>query len=858
MGWVDNLDDLHSVRTVGVDLGAAPSIGIFTDMRDASGGGESNFSQQVDNLRIVYEDDTDPYPEDPVRFPRQVENLDRGIVAVRRSSSQVYVGWRLLGNEDPNTQFIVYRSANGGSPIRLHLNPITTSTNFVDSTANTSLENTYFVRAIVDGVEQDSLGSFTLAASSPVQQHIDIPIQKPAGGVTPAGEAFHYDAVSGGSQGLTDASVGDLDGDGQYEVIVKWEPSNKSDNQFGEGFTGNTYLDAYTMEGQMLWRIDLGINIRSGQQYTPFLVYDFDGDGRSEVVLKTADGTVDGLGTVIGDSQADWREPVGATLEGQVVTGPEFLTVFDGLTGAALVTVDFPLERQTLNSWGDDFGNRSERYMAAVAYLDGERPSIVWTRGIYGPSSQPQSPTARNEQVAFDWRDGQLTQRWRFNAVTGGANNDFVGEGAQSLSVADVDGDGFDEIIYGAAVVDHDGTLLYATGLGHGDALHVSDLVPSNPGLEIFMPHEDATGNGGVGASLRDAMTGQLIVTIPGSGDVGRGLAADIDPNSPGYEIWATSNETIYSSEDGSQLGPIVNQHRNRLYNFAIWWDGDLSRELLNEDSIWKWNTSSGAENVILEAWQDGAAQSVEGKWTPALQADIFGDWREEVIWRNETNTELQIWTTTDSASNRIHTLMHDTQYREAIAWQNVGYNQPPHPSFFLGAGMDDPPQPLIYFAGQLEGDFDGDDDVDGADFLQWQRGFPNQYDQNDLADWQSNYGSTSSPVIAASSNPEPALAGVSTESSTIAVLAADSDVVDAALTVALADDESLTSDEEAHEEYIVPVVRGLAIPRRDDFGVDSQDGQSSDESSVTEGTNLRSHRFGNLLDNVFEDWQLA
>ena len=745
MGWIDDTDALHQVRTITEDLGANPSIGVFTDMRDDSGGNTSDFDQTVDNLRIVYEDD--PYPANPVQFPRQVEDLNRGVVAVRKNSSDVYISWRQLGTDPSDVAFEVYRSEDGGLPVKLTWqDPVTNTTDFVDSFANLSADNAYYVRPIIGGIEQAPSESFTLPASAPVQQHIDIPIQKPAGGVTPAGESYDYNAVSGGSQGLTDASVGDLDGDGQYEVIVKWEPSNKSDNQFGEGFTGNTYIDAYSIDevspgNHLLWRIDLGINIRSGQQHTPFLVYDFDGDGRSEVVIKTADGTVDGQGTVIGNALADWREPVGATLEGQVVTGPEYLTVFDGLTGAELSTVDFPLQRDTLNSWGDDFGNRSERYMAAVAYLDGQRPSIVWTRGIYGPSSQPQSPTARNEQVAFDWRDGQLTQRWRFNAVTGGANDAFVGEGAQSLSVADVDGDGFDEIVYGAAVVDHDGTLLYATGLGHGDALHVSDMVPSNPGLEIFMPHEDATGNGGIGASLRDAMTGALIVSIPGTGDVGRGLAADIEPLSPGYEIWATSNETIYSSEDGSQIGPIPNVHRNRLYNFAIWWDGDLSRELLNEDTIWKWNGTS--ETAILEAWQDGAAQSVEGKWTPALQADIFGDWREEVIWRKDDNTELQIWTTTISATNRMYTLMHDTQYREAVAWQNVGYNQPPHPSFFLGTGMADPPEPVIYLAGQ--GDFNVDGNVDGLDFLQWQRGVGTIYDQNHLADWEANYGAPAS-----------------------------------------------------------------------------------------------------------------
>lgn len=739
LGWVDDVDNLHSIRTVSLDLGNSPAIGIFTDMRGSS------FSQTVDNFRIVHEEEIS-YPENPVRFARQVEDLDRGLVAVRRSASQVYLGWRLLGNEASNTGFNVYRSANGASPIRLQIDPITSSTNFVDATANLAVDNTYFVRAVVNGVEQASSESFTLPASSSIQQFLTIPLQTPAAGVTPIGENYTYEA--------NDASVGDLDGDGDYEIILKWEPSNKTTNA-ADGYTGNTYVDAYTLEGSLLWRIDLGINIRSGPHLTQFLVYDFDGNGRSEVVMRTAPGTVDGLGNNVilpgDDPNADYR-PTSGTLQGIPNSGPEYLTVFDGLTGGELATVTFPLERQTLDSWGDNFANRSDRYLAGVAYLDGVRPSIVWTRGIYGPAS---GYSARNELVSFDWRDGQLTQRWRFNAVSGGANSEFVGEGAQSLSVADVDGDGFDEIVYGAAVVDHDGTLLYATELGHGDALHVSDMVPSRPGLEIFMPHESANSNGNVGASLRDAMTGEIIFASYGEGDVGRGVAADIDPNSPGYEVWSVYDETLYSS-DGQVLGTMPFEAQAALYNYAIWWDGDLTRELLNGETIY--NYDGPGYSTILRAWQQGAENTNDGKRTPALQADLFGDWREEVIWRTADNTQLQIWTTTITANNRIYTLMHDTQYREAIAWQNVGYNQPPHPSFFLGAGMDDPPTPLIYFGGTLNGDYNGDDVVNAADYTVWRDGLASQnlaadgdrngvVDQADYQVWRNNFGAIAAPA---------------------------------------------------------------------------------------------------------------
>ena len=860
LGWVDHLGDLHSVRTVVADLGEAPSIGIFTDMRDRSGGGESSFNQTVDNLRIVSVED--PYPENPVRFPRQVENLDRGIVAVRRSSSQVYVGWRLLGNEDPDTQFVVYRSANGGAPIRLHLDPITTSTNYVDATVNLSLENTYSVRAIVDGVEQPSLGSFTLPASSPVQQFLSIPLLTPANGVTPLGENYSYEA--------NDASVGDLDGDGDYEVILKWEPSNKTSNA-ADGFTGNTLVDAYTLEGQFLWRIDLGINIRSGPHLTQFLVYDFDGDGRSEVVMRTAPGTKDGLGNDIilpgDDPDADYRETSGS-LEGIVVSGPEYLTVFDGLTGGELATTMFPLERQTLESWGDNYANRSDRYMAGVAYLDGERPSIVWTRGIYGPAA---GFSARNEQVALDWRDGQLTQRWRFNAVTGGANSEFVGEGAQSLSIADVDGDGFDEIVYGAAVVDHDGTLLYATELGHGDALHVSDMDPSNPGLEIFMPHEDASGNGMVGGSLRDAMTGELISSIPGTGDIGRGVAADIDPNHPGFEYWVVTGDPapgggpVHNAQDGY----LYQSPSNMFTNFVIWWDADLSRELLDRTTISEWNNPGRSnfdldpETSGLQWFAAGASDNNDSKQTPVLSADIFGDWREEVVWRRSDNSELLIYTTIISASNRIYTLMHDTQYREAIAWQNVGYNQPPHPSFFLGAGMDDPPQPLIYFAGQTEGNFDGDGDADGADFLAWQRDYSSQYDQSALAEWEANYGITESSPAQELADSESAFAAAPLDASSATSVGVDTQLIDAALAVQSQPDESRRAVSLEFETGVtIPVPFAPVISHQNDIR-DRAHEQMQEipgplDSYQPDEASWRREGLGVLMDDIFIEWRMV
>jgi rhamnogalacturonan endolyase len=629
---------------------------------------------------------------------RQVEDLNRGVVAVRRSSSQVYIGWRLLGNDPTDVAFNLYRSANGGQASKLNLDPLQLTTDFVDSTATLSLANQYFVRAVIDGVEQQPSESFTLRAAAPIQQYLDVPLQRPAGGTTPDGVTYTYNA--------NDASVGDLDGDGQYEIILKWDPSNAKDNA-NAGFTGNVYIDAYNLDGTPMWRIDLGRNIRAGAHYTQLMVYDLDGDGRAEVATKTAPGTVDGLGNpvLLGSDlvTADYRNGTG-----YVLTGPEYFTVFDGLTGAALDTVPFEVTRGSVGLWGDTSGNRVDRFTAGVAYLDGTRPSLVFGRGYY----------ERSTLSAWDYRNGQLTSRWIFDSEDATPDPTYEGEGAHSLSIADVDNDGRDEVIYGAAVIDDDGTGLYSTGLGHGDALHVSDMIPSRPGLEIFMPHENVDDNGNIGASVRDAETGELIFSIFGDGDIGRGVASDIDPNHPGYEYWATTSNPGENSKIYNSAGAAIYDAGNVFYNFLVWWDADLSRELLDEETIANWN-SPGRSNLLV-AWQQGADANNGTKSTPSLSADILGDWREEVIWRRSDNSSLMIFTTTAPANNRLVTLMHDTQYREAIAWQNVGYNQPPHPSFFLGTGMVDPPRPKIYFAGELGGDYSRDGVVDAVDYTLW------------------------------------------------------------------------------------------------------------------------------------------
>ncbi len=721
------------------------------------------FTGSINELRI-YDDARGPAdvakdaadgPSTLTRSPlvRQMEYLDRGMVVVRRSSTQAYVGWRLLGTDPADVAFNLYRSAGGGAPVKLNATPLTQTTDFVDSTANFSVSNSYFVRPVVSGVEQDASPDFTLAAAAPVQQYLNVPLQIPPGGTTPSGESYTYIA--------NDASVGDLDGDGQYEIIVKWDPSNSKDNS-QSGYTGNTYIDAYKLDGTRLWRIDLGRNIRSGAHYTQFIVYDLDGDGKAEVAMRTAPGTVDGQGNDVllphDSARADYRNSSGYNL-----TSPEYLTIFDGWTGAERVSVPYLPDRGNVSQWGDSYGNRVDRFLMAVAYLDGVHPSLVLGRGIFGPQN---GFAARNELTAWDFNGNDLTLRWWFKAglgINGNINSQYVAQGVYNMIPADVDGDGKDEIIYGAMAVDDDGTPLYSTGLGHGDALHVSDMDPSRPGLEVFMPHETPSAYGPAGGEFRDARTGELLFGIPATGDVGRGVAGDIWAGSPGYEAWASgggATSALFAS-DGSVVG-----RRPSTSNFLIWWDADLTRELFDGQNsgagtprIDKYGLSGDTRLLNLS----GASTNNGTKATPSLVADLFGDWREEVIVRTSDNTALRIYTTTIAATSRLYTLMHDSQYREAIAWQNVGYNQPPNPSFFLGAGMAPPPTPQIYTvqaAPTLPGDYNGDHVVDAADYTVWRDTLGSGSDlradgdgdqvigAGDYTVWRQNFGAISSGVV--------------------------------------------------------------------------------------------------------------
>lgn len=586
---------------------------------------------------------------------RKMEKLNRGTVAVRVNTSSVFISWRLFGTENNATAFNIYRD-----DVKLNATPITGATNYTD---NTTANGIYRVKAVVNGVEESN----TVTATVWAKQFIQIPLQQPAGGTTPDAVAYTYTA--------NDASVGDVDGDGEYEIILKWDPTNSKDNS-QSGYTGNVYLDAYKLNGTRLWRIDLGINIRAGAHYTQFLVYDFDSDGKAEVACKTADGTKDGVGNIIGSSTADYRNS-----SGYVLSGPEYLTVFNGLTGAAMDTKAYTPARGTVSSWGDSYGNRVDRFIATVAYLDGINPSMVFGRGYY----------TRLVRSAWDFKNGQLTQRWIFDSNTSG-NGSYAGMGNHQLMTADANGDGKDEVYNGSSAINFDGTGFFTNGLGHGDALHITDLDPDRQGMEIWQCYEEPSKYAGKGLRLFDAATGVPIWGVNATGDIGRALAADIDPRYKGYECWGSTGY-LYNVK-GDSIGPS-----RPSINHAVWWDGDLLREILDGDVLDKWNYNTNSSNRLLTLYQAGmgyGGSNNSTKKNPCLTADILGDWREEIILRSTDQQFLNIYTTVNETTHRIYTLMHDPQYRTAIAWQNGAYNQPPHPGFYLGDGMNTPPVPNI------------------------------------------------------------------------------------------------------------------------------------------------------------------
>lgn len=608
---------------------------------------------------------------------RQMERLTRGL-AVSNVGSGMLVSWRLLGNESPDTEFNLYRDGT-----KIAIIGKTDGTNYLDKGGKT--DSKYTVAAIVDGKEQKAEGvsvvlDKSVSNSGNAFPYKTLKLEVPAAQTMPDGEKCTYTP--------NDMSTADLDGDGEYELILKWDPSNAHDNSQG-GYTGTVFIDAYKLDGTRLWRIDLGKNIRAGAHYTQFQVFDYDGDGKAEMIVKTADGTIDGTGKAIGDKSKDYRDAGGTVLK-----GPEYLTVFRGVDGAAISTVEYQPSRDINQHvkgkdahgyWGDNYGNRCERYLAATGYLDGVHPSAIFARGYYSSSYV----------AAYDFDGKDLKLRWLHKSEYPGEG--LYGEGNHSLQAVDLDGDGYDEIFFGAAALNHDGTLRYRTGLGHGDAHHISDLDPDRPGLESWDVHEHTDAK--YTEEMR-AHDGTIIWGTPQPSpgvDNGRGMAADIDSEYRGFEMWSSKGGGMKNAKGVNIGSPSVST------NFRIYFDGDEYDELLDGAYVTKFDSKNKKSNVYFDGPKALGAAGCNGtKNTPSLVADLFGDWREELVVRSEKDpTTMYIVSTPVESKLRVYTLMHDATYRTAVASENTAYNQPPHLGYYLPDMVKSLKQPSIFLTGE-------------------------------------------------------------------------------------------------------------------------------------------------------------
>ncbi|MGB8298499.1 MAG: rhamnogalacturonan lyase [Polyangia bacterium] len=586
----------------------------------------------------------------------QMENLDRGVVAVKVTGG-VYVGWRMMGYEytgtDSDTSYNLYKDGT-------LLKNVTDSTNYLDA-AGTSTSK-YTVSAVLKGKEGAQSAPVTVWAN----QYLSIPITAPPNGPL------------GGVYTANDASPCDLDGDGQMDIVLKWDPSNSQDSSFSNK-SDDVYIDGLKLDGTRLWRIDIGVNIRAGAHDTQMSVYDFDGDGKCEVAFKTAPGTKDGKGNYLKkgpaagvDNSQDLRGPRGMTLG-----GPEWLTVFSGADGSELDTIEYPVLYGSRN-WGDSNGNRSQRFNGGFAFVKdvpagggaavaNGLPSIIQQRGYYTYLTVS----------ALTFRNGALAKNWVYDSVTTIPN----GGGDHSCMAADVDGDGAQEIIPGARTINSDGTFKCDSGMGHGDAMDIAPLIPGKP-MVTFSIHESL---GGSDAHDSATCTFYYKITNPGT-DANRGRA----------EYVGAGDETSASCNGGGATGLCLTgtgSAPSAGSNFVIYWDDDEWRELENGTSITK---ASGT--TLLNA--SGCASNNGTKSDPTLTADMLGDWREEVIYRESAGAALRMYTTTTVTKRRIYTLMHDPTYRAQVNFEQASYNQPPHPGFQISPNMPAPPVPDIFIAG--------------------------------------------------------------------------------------------------------------------------------------------------------------
>lgn len=630
---------------------------------------------------------------------RQMEKLDRGLIAIKTDGG-VYLSWRLFdsednifGSADKNVSFNVYRDGK-------KISEVATKTNYVDSTVGTN----YSVAPVINGVEGEKCNPVTVYNNS----YFDIPLLKPDDETIydPSGnELATYSFFP------ADCSTGDVDGDGEYEIIVKWISSEHDVGSPGDpAYSGTVHLAAYKLDGTKLWKNDiaLGKNVYSSAHTLQFLVYDFDGDGKSEVMCQTSLGSKDGQGKYVSNAAQTDEEIKAITDEenstadyrgyGRITEGKEFLTVFNGETGVAMDTINLPTTRGSENGvdYGDDFGNRSNRFVSDIAYLDGEKPYAIYLRGYYFGRNGKQ----RTSIAGISWDGTALSPTYRFDTQKGqegyydGAYQ-YVGNGNHNCTVADVDNDGKDEFITGALCMevndDNEFRPKWCTYLQHGDALHIGNYDPTHTGFEFFTVHEDSGTNSlsgnditlDFGMSVIDAETGNIMFHEGASDDTGRGVMANVGAGGY-YQIWSAKNSARQSNggTDFTTATSLTGRNTPSM-NFRIFWDGDLYDNLLNGANITDWN-GRNMSNIFSAGNYD--CVSINGtKANPSLQADLFGDWREEVVYPTSDGTALRVFSTTDTTDYKIKTLMQDPVYRSGVAAEQTAYNQPPHVGFYMG-----------------------------------------------------------------------------------------------------------------------------------------------------------------------------
>ena len=629
--------------------------------------------------------------------------------------SSALISWRLLKTDPSNIAFDIYKSVDGEAEVKLNEEPISNTTSWVDADIDVSKTNVYRV-TLANQTETLCDYTFTSEMAEKFYHEIRLNLNVPDASITYSPD---------------DIQLGDLDGDGELEIVVKREPYDGAN--MGVWFNGTTLLEAYKMDGTFLWQIDLGINIRSGSHYTSYILYDFDGDGLCEIAFRSSEGTKFADGKIITDANGkinDYRnrqtdgkgwysgaaiardpnDPSTATTCGLIMEGPEYISICRGYDGREITRIDniprggegskVSRAKYWSEYWGDDFGNRMDRFFIGVAYLDGipdeatgvrtTNPSLIISRGIY-----------KNWQVwALDLKGNELVPRWKFDTADHASK--WKGMCSHCFRVADVDGDGKDEILYGSAAIDDDGSELWCNGNGHGDILHVGKFIKDRSGLQIVASFEEAKdyeGQGnGYACQVINARDGSMITghgrNLPvDASDVGRCIVADVDPDSPDFEYWSSTQEGMFSCNGTGLVSTTypTGIGSGVMYNVAIYWSGQSTREMLDRGCIVSYkanpDVNKSNKNRLIAFDLYGSNQGNHAsKYNPCYYGDFLGDYREEVILGSSDYKSIYIFSTNHPTTHRLPHLMTDHNYDMSQAMQNMGYNQGTNLGYYVGA----------------------------------------------------------------------------------------------------------------------------------------------------------------------------